>query len=102
VRARSTLFWPPTQDILEVFLIEYVYPDSTPSIGVGFVGSTTFSFLADELMNRSDDELFALYCIFELRDEWDVSSEEAIQGVIRRGRAIIAAHNPCSSTPDHP
>jgi hypothetical protein len=93
VRARRTMFWPPTQDIREMFLIEYVYPDSTPSIEVGCVGSTTFAFLTDELMNRLDDEMFALHCIFELREEWDVSNEEAIRAVIRRGKALIAEHN---------
>jgi hypothetical protein len=93
VRARRTMFWPPTQDIREMFLIEYVYPDSTPPIGVGCVGSRTLAFLGDELMNRPDDELFALYCISEFREEWDDSNEEAIQAVIRRGKAMIAEHN---------
>jgi hypothetical protein len=93
VRARRTMFWPPTNDTREMFLIEYVYPDATPPIGVGCVGSSTFAFLTDELMNRTDDEMFALHCIFELREEWDVSNEEAIRAVIRRGKALIAEHN---------
>jgi hypothetical protein len=93
VRARRTMFWPPTQDVREMFLIEYVYPDSTPPVGVGCVGSSTFSFLSEELMNRSDDEMFALHCIFETRDGWSVDNEEEIQDVIRRGKEWIAECN---------
>jgi TPR repeat protein len=64
---QKTLYWPPTHDTRTMYVIRYEY-SSYNTIGIGMVGSSTFSVrcFEDELVNWPLIDIYGLYCAFEL------------------------------------
>ncbi|MGE0711453.1 MAG: hypothetical protein AB7N76_15815 [Planctomycetota bacterium] len=88
-----TLAWPPTNDERQVWLIEYRYEGADPEVegkpvvGVGMVGSITFSLYGEGVPERPAEELYALHCCWELQIERDprAPAERSVEA----GRALL-------------
>lgn len=76
---RRVLDWPPTGDRRELFLFIYRYPvyiygqDEETEVGVGLVGSTTFSLTHDTKPppEGTPEDAYIAHCLWELRQERD-------------------------------
>jgi hypothetical protein len=68
------LFWPPTNDQRKLYLIKYTYTkfndDESDEVGIGMVGSVTFSlFGLENILKKTPEEIYAIHCNWELEDE---------------------------------
>ena len=85
------LVWPPTNDRRRLWLIRYRYepdePGGSADEGIGLVGSITFALFGEATVDLSPDELYALYCSWELqvRGAPNAPSERSVAA----GRAIL-------------
>ncbi len=74
---RRTIYWPPSDDKRELFLFRYTYPareaGEAPEVGVGLVGSVTFSLLGETAPapNGSPEDALAAHCVWELEQKGD-------------------------------
>jgi hypothetical protein len=73
---RRELYWPPTDDTRELFLFKYTYrgdPGKPPDVGVGLVGSTTFSLIGETEPPPTGtiEEALARHCVWELDNDGD-------------------------------
>jgi hypothetical protein len=97
------LYWPPTRDRRRLWLLGYRFDvDPTTAadakshaayeIGVGLVGSITFSLLGETRPDMTPEDIYALHCCWELeyRDDPRAPPERSIQA----GRLILARHQP--------
>lgn len=87
---RRTIYWPPRDDVRELFLYRYEYLAQSPSgrsrRGVGLVGSTTFSMCgpgAPQAAGTPEDAL-AAHCMMELAHAGDSRANDATLAVARR------------------
>lgn len=87
---RRTIYWPPTDDVRELFLYRYEYrpesPSEEPRRGVGLVGSTTFSMYGAEApqVTGTPEDALAAHCLMELAHENDARAEDGALVVGRR------------------
>jgi hypothetical protein len=67
------LFWPPTNDERDVWLLRYRYEDEegAPEEGVGMVGSVTFALFGETTADLPPEDIYALHCVWELQQEGD-------------------------------
>ncbi len=67
---KKTLFWPPTKDTREMYIIRYTYykfnEDNSDEIGIGVVGSKTFALFETNLLKMNSLEILATHCAWEL------------------------------------
>lgn len=71
---KRNLYWPPTKDTRTIYLIKYTYKkhneDGSDDVGIGLVGSVTFSlFGLDNMLKLKPIELLAIHCNWELEKE---------------------------------
>lgn len=71
---KKSLYWPPTKDTRVIYLIKYKYKnhneDGSDEVGIGLVGSVTFSlFGLENMLQLSPIELMAIHCNWELEKE---------------------------------
>ncbi|MEK6234722.1 MAG: hypothetical protein N2C14_08420, partial [Planctomycetales bacterium] len=85
------IHWPPTRDRRRLRLFKYRYQsrveDRPDFVGVGMVGSVTYSLYQDVQAETSADDVLALHCSWELRYREDPRAPDAIS--LRAGRAIL-------------
>ncbi|HZH12765.1 MAG TPA: hypothetical protein VE057_00235 [Archangium sp.] len=67
------LFWPPTKDERDVWLLRYRYEDEegAPEEGVGMVGSDTFALFGETTAELPPEDIYALHCVWELQQRGD-------------------------------
>ena len=86
-----TLAWPPTRDTRRLWLVRYRYENPSPhgqaEEGVGLVGSVTFALFGEATCARSVDDLYGLYCAWELEVRGDPRAPE--QRSSAAGRALL-------------
>lgn len=74
---RRTIYWPPTDDKRELFLFKYTYAPKkggeAPDVGVGLVGSTTFSLFGETrpAPEGTPEDALAAHCVWELEGKGD-------------------------------
>jgi hypothetical protein len=69
-----SLYWPPTKDVRTIYLIKYTYKnhkeDGSDEVGIGLVGSVTFSlFGLENILTLKPIELLAIHCNWELEKD---------------------------------
>lgn len=87
------IFWPPTADQRTVTLLQYCYDDgaSGQAVGIGMVGSITFSLVGEATADMSAPELYGLHCAWELSANGDARAPE--ERSAEAGLAILREHN---------
>lgn len=67
------LFWPPTNDERDVWLLRYRYDDEegAPEEGIGMVGSVTFALFGETAPGQPPEDIYALHCVWELQQNRD-------------------------------
>ena len=87
------LFWPPTNDVRQVWLFRYRYLAETEGeaddCGLGFYGSITFSLFGETTHDMAPEDAYALHCCWELEVNEDLRAPE--ERTIPAGRAILEA-----------
>jgi hypothetical protein len=87
------LFWPPTNDVRQLWLFKYRFIADSPSesddCGLGLFGSTTFSLFDETNPDMSPEDAYALHCCWELEINDDPRAPE--ERTIAAGRAILEA-----------
>jgi hypothetical protein len=90
-----TIYWPPTQDTREVRLFSFVYGKSAPRekrrVGVGMVGSMTWSFVDETKPTMKPEMIYGLHCCLELMSNNDRRAPKRRSGkagwaLVQRGR----------------
>ncbi|MFT3879407.1 MAG: hypothetical protein QM703_07085 [Gemmatales bacterium] len=93
------LYWPPTKDRRLVWLFQYAYDvDDAPEIaqhgryevGIGMVGSITFSLIGETHPGMSPEDIYALHCCWELEYQGAQLAPPARD--IQSGRRLLAQH----------
>jgi hypothetical protein len=91
------LFWPPVNEKIQLWLVKYIYNDADPvEIGVGMVGATTFALFGENAPEQSPEDLYALYCAWELEARGDARAPK--KRTVKAGRAILKEYNPAFGT----
>ncbi|MGE0430688.1 MAG: hypothetical protein AB7K09_22695 [Planctomycetota bacterium] len=102
VFASRDLFWPPANNELRhVYLIRYDYDahgNDKAESGVGMVGPTTFALFGQATVDRTPDDLLAMYCNWELgarnaRPDAPTTAR-ANDDAVAKGRRRLAEKNP--------
>ena len=87
------LFWPPTNDVRQVWLFRYRYiaeeEGESDDCGLGFYGSATFSLFDETNVDMAPEDAYALHCCWELEANEDIRAPE--ERTIAAGRAILEA-----------
>jgi hypothetical protein len=100
------LYWPPTRERRRVWLFRYRYhlPDIESAegqgeallhrydVGVGMVGSITFSLIGETHPDMSAEDIYALHCCWELEHCRDPHAPA--ERSIKIGRQLLAEHQP--------
>jgi hypothetical protein len=83
------LFWPPTKDERDVWLLRYRYEDEegAPEEGVGMVGSVTFALFGETTAELPPEDIYALHCIWELQQNRDKRAPK--ERTIVAGRKLL-------------
>ncbi len=89
------LFWPPTHDERDFWLIRFVYDEGVGgeyTEGVGFVGSNIYAMYGSRATGFSAEEFYGFCCAWELGY---ANNKESInlQQSMDYGKAILAEHN---------
>lgn len=87
------LFWPPTNDIRQLWLFKYRFvaeePGESDDCGLGLYGSATFSLSDETNADMAAEDAYALHCCWELELNDDPRAPEV--RTIAAGRAILEA-----------
>jgi len=87
-----TLYWPPTRDRRQLWLVKYAYhQDEGDDVGLGMVGSVTFALFGEVTAELPAEDVYALHCCWELESNEDPLAPA--QRTIAAGRAILARFN---------
>jgi hypothetical protein len=73
------LFWPPRNDLRDVWLFRYRYEGVKPKEGVGMVGSVTFALFSEVTAEMTPEDIYALHCVWELGRGGDAPKEQWVQ-----------------------
>ncbi len=93
------LYWPPTRDRRLIWLFHYSYEvDDAPAdaqhgqyeIGVGMVGSITFSLIGETHPGMTPEDIYALHCCWEL--EFQNEQPAPVARDVEAGRKLLAQH----------
>lgn len=89
------LYWPPTEDMRQVWLFRYEYPpgdgETSPEVGYGMVGSITFALFGEATADRSVEEVYGLHCAWELEINEDPRAPD--ERTADAGMRILAEFN---------
>lgn len=65
-----SLHWPPMNEQKRLWLVKYCYraggPGGADDVGIGLVGSITFALFGEATADLSPEDLYGLYCCWEL------------------------------------
>jgi hypothetical protein len=87
------LFWPPVGESRLIQLLRYeVETDDGVQRGVGMVGDYTFALLDQPTETMSVEDLYGLYCAWEMGYRQVEGAPEELSA--QAGREILARHNP--------
>lgn len=88
-----TLYWPPTGDSRQLWLVKYRYvePGKDEDIGVGMVGSITFALFGEATAELSPEDIYGLHCSWEMQTNEDPKAPKETNAAV--GRAILADRN---------
>jgi hypothetical protein len=75
------LFWPPTRDERDVWLVRYRCEDDEPPEGVGMVGSVTFVLFNTTSADMPPEDIYALHCCWELQQQGDPRAPQELSVV---------------------
>ncbi|HYO67290.1 MAG TPA: hypothetical protein VEU33_14535 [Archangium sp.] len=83
------LFWPPTKDERDVWLLRYRYEDEegAPEEGVGMVGSDTFALFGETTAEMPPEDIYALHCVWELQQNRDKRAPKEL--TVEAGRKLL-------------
>jgi hypothetical protein len=88
------LFWPPTNDRRRLWLIQYRYKSDEPGkpddVGIGIVGSITFALPDAMTADQPPEDIYALYCCWELRMNRDPRAPKKCS--VEVGRKILESY----------
>lgn len=88
------LFWPPTNDRRQLFLVKYIYnkgQSKEPDRGIGMVGSVTFALFGEATADLSPEDVYALHCCWELEMNGDTRAPK--KRSVEAGRQILKRNN---------
>ena len=89
------LYWPPTRDHRQVWLLKYRYFKSderaAEETGIGMVGSITFSLVGETTAAMQPEELYGLHCCWELQADEDPRAPEKRDGKLGWGLILEQA-----------
>jgi hypothetical protein len=87
------LYWPPVDEKIQLWLVKYTYSDEEPvNVGVGMVGATTFALFGENSPEQSPEDLYALYCAWELEARGDDRAPR--KRTVKAGRGVLKEYNP--------
>ncbi|HEX8704007.1 MAG TPA: HEAT repeat domain-containing protein [Myxococcaceae bacterium] len=81
------LFWPPTGDERDVWLVRYRCEDDDPPEGVGMVGSETFVLFNTTSADMPPEDIYALHCCWELQQQGDPRAPSELS--VAAGRKLL-------------
>jgi hypothetical protein len=81
------LYWPPTRDKRDVWLLRYRCEDADPAEGVGMVGSVTFVLFNTTSADMPPEDIYALHCCWELQQNGDPRAPEELS--VAAGRKLL-------------
>jgi hypothetical protein len=81
------LYWPPTRDERDVWLVRYRCEDDDPPEGVGMVGSVTFVLFNTTSPDMSPEDIYALHCCWELQQQGDKRAPKKLS--VTAGRKLL-------------
>jgi hypothetical protein len=81
------LFWPPTNDERDVWLLRYRCDDDEPPEGVGMVGSVTFVLFNETSPDMPPEDIYALHCCWELQQQGDKRAPQELS--VAAGRKLL-------------
>lgn len=88
------IFWPPTDDRRQVFLVSYKYlshDDEGPQSGIGMVGSVTFCLFGETTADMTAEDLYGCHCAWELEMNGDPRAPQIRSA--EAGRRILREYN---------
>jgi hypothetical protein len=86
------LYWPPVNETIQLSLVKYIYADEEPvNVGVGMVGATTFALFGENSPQQSPEDLYALYCAWELEARGDERTPR--ERTVKEGTKILKEYN---------
>lgn len=92
------LFWPPTKDQREIWLIKFTYQfkdDAAPKTGYGCVGSMTWSSFEEFKTPPKPEDLYLHHCALEMERDENRTEKAAKTGDAReRALAALKKGNP--------
>lgn len=96
---KRTIFWPPLNKKREMRLFSFVYNKSKHrpkrDVGVGLVGSTTWSFFSTTKPSMKPEDIYGIHCCWELECNDDTRTPKKLAGKsgwnAKAGWALIAA-----------
>lgn len=91
------IYWPPTRDERQVWILRYGYPEAEaeegrPATGLAMVGSITYALYGEAPVDRDPLEVYALHCCWELQINRDprAPAERSVEA----GQALLAEEPP--------
>jgi hypothetical protein len=87
----QVLFWPPTKDRRQLWLLKFTYQGDTESIGLGMVGSITFALFGENTAELTPAEAYGLHCAWELQYMEDPIAPQELS--IEAGLSILRVNN---------
>jgi hypothetical protein len=85
------LYWPPTDDLRQVWLFSYEYDDHETSGGVGMVGSVTCSLIGETSSDLAASDVYALHCCWEMQNNNDRRAPRCRS--VKAGRTLVDRYN---------
>jgi hypothetical protein len=85
------LYWPPTDDLRQVWLFSYYYDDHECSGGVGMVGSVTCSLIGETTSDLPAADVYALHCCCELQNNGDRRAPRYRS--VKAGKTLVDRYN---------
>jgi hypothetical protein len=88
------LYWPPTNDQRQLWVIRYVHRDGDSGRieDFGLVGSTTWAMMSEESRVGDPLDVYAIHCCWELEANDDPRAPP--ERSVAAGRRILAERNP--------
>jgi hypothetical protein len=87
----QVLFWPPTDDRRQVWLLKFAYND-LQRFGLAMTGSITFALRGIETAELSPVEAYGLHCAWELQHLKDPRAPQEVSA--NGGVSILKEYNP--------
>lgn len=88
------LYWPPTNDLRQVWLFAYEYEAETEhdeDHGVGMVGSVTCSLVGETTADLPASDVYALHCCWELQTNDDPRAPRCRS--VKAGKTLVERYN---------